>query len=254
MAEQGRRGPHVAQRLEPGARVVRGVGEIGEKRLGVDDVLSRGAGLLQRAEDRIHRVPRLPVEIALALDEPTGAERGGAGDEHAIAHAHRPRVRVLFLDGAPGPDAARRGAGAVDSVQLDLDQLLGARQPADLDERGRRPRVAQIPGECSRRRVGERHIRDVDTASHDVGELAPRLAHAPFGDGHDRLDLLGDVVDSAHVAGPIDRRRARLKHRVADPQGAGVVGQLLERSSRCHVDSAIRRHHVLPNQRNRARS
>src|SRR5439155_20992877 len=84
------------------------------------------------------------VELALALDDPPGAERRCAGHEHALADAHRPRVGVLVLDGATGRDAARPGTGAVHQIELDLDQLLGAREPVHLHERGGRPRVAKI--------------------------------------------------------------------------------------------------------------
>ncbi len=196
------------------------MGEVGEKRLGVDDVLARGARLRERREDRVHRVPRLAIQIALAFDDTAGAQRGGAGDDHAVAHAHRPRVRVLVLDGPPGRDALRRGTGAVDGVELDLDQLLGAREAVDLHERGRRTGVTQIPRDGPRGTIGDLHVRDVDAAAHDVRERAARLAHAPLGDRHDRLDLLGDVADAPHVAGAIDRRRARLQHRVTDPQGS----------------------------------
>src|SRR5206468_11273374 len=101
---------------EPGARVVRASGEVGEELLGVDDVLARGPCLREGREDRVQRVARLTVEIALAFDDAAGAERRGTGDEHAVADPHRPRIGVLVLDRAPGRDAAGRGAVAVDGV------------------------------------------------------------------------------------------------------------------------------------------
>src|SRR5207245_7382009 len=97
--------------------------------------------------------------------------------------------------------------------------------------------------------VADPDVGDVDAAAHDVSELAAGLAQAPFGDGHDALDLPGDVADPSDIALPIDRRRARLQDHIADPQGPRVVRQLLERSSRRHVDPAIRFHRFLLSRR-----
>src|SRR5262249_56611015 len=122
---------------------------------------------------RVHRVTRLTVEIALALDDTPSAERGRAGHEHAVAHPDRPRVGVLVLDRAPGRDAAGRRAGAVDGIELDLDQLLGPRQPVDLHERGRGPRIAPITGKRPRSAVGPQEVGDIDGAAGPVPAPAP---------------------------------------------------------------------------------
>src|SRR5207253_9663610 len=105
----------------------------------------------------------------------------------------------------PGGDAARPGTGAVHQIELDLDQLVGARVPVHLHERGGRPRVAKIAGQGPRGPVADLDVGDVDAAAHDVGELAAGLAKAPLGDGHDGLDLLGDVADPSDIALPVDR-------------------------------------------------
>src|SRR4029077_4003025 len=97
--------------------------QIGQVGLGVDEVSARGTRLLESGEDRVHDGTGLPVHVALALDDPAGVQRGGAGDEDAVTDAHRPRVRILVLDGAPGRDAPGRGGRAIDRVEFDLDEL-----------------------------------------------------------------------------------------------------------------------------------
>src|SRR6185436_8286455 len=125
---------------------------------------------------------------------------GGAGDEHAIAHAHRARVRVVVLARTPRADALRRGLRAVDRVELDLDELLGPRQPRDLHQRRRRARVAEVLRDRARGLVGYGDVGDVHAVAHDVSQPAAGLGHAPLGDLHDRVHLLHDVADAAHVA------------------------------------------------------
>ncbi len=109
---------------------------------------------------------------------------------------------------------------AIDGVELDLDQLRGPGQAVDLHERGGRPDVPQVAGDGPGRRVGHRDVGHVDAAADHVGETAARLAHAPRGDLHDGVDLLGHVALAADVALPIDRGGAGLQNRVADAQRA----------------------------------
>jgi hypothetical protein len=151
---------------------------------------------------------------------PAGVQCGGAGDEHAVTHSHRARIRVLVLDGASRRDAPGRGGGAIDRVELDLDELLGPREPVDLNESGRRADVPEGAGQGPHGVGPHAHVGDVDAASHHVVEPAARPAHAPLRDRHDRLDLLGHVAHAAHVALAVDRGRARLQHHVADAHRA----------------------------------
>src|SRR5262245_13629102 len=188
-AEQRRDGSDVAQRLQPGPGIVVRPAQIGQERLGVDEVLARPARLGQGAEDGLHGGARLPVHVAHALDHAPRSQRRGAGDEHAIAHPHGPRVRVLLLDGPPGRDPPRRLSRAVHGVELDLDQLLRSGQPADLHQRGDRSRLSEVLRVRPGRLVGDGDVGDVDAAPHHVGEPSPGLAHAPLCDAHDRVDL-----------------------------------------------------------------
>ena len=244
-AQQGRRGPDVAERLQPGPRVVGRLREIGHEGLRVDEIAARAARLGQGPEDRLHGGAGLPVHVARPVDDAAGIEGGGAGDEHAVAHPHRARVRVLVLDGPARGDPLRRLPGAVHRVELDLDELLRPGQTAHLDQGGDRPRVPEVLRVGPGRLVGQRDVGDVDATAHHVVEAPARLAHAPLGDAHDGVDLLGHVPDAADVALPVDRRGAGLEHRVAGAQGPRVVRQLLQRSARSHVDPPIRSHGAL---------
>src|SRR5207237_8309344 len=110
----------------------------------------------------------------------TGAEGRCSGPDHALADAHRPRVGVLVLDGATGRDAAGAGTGAVHQIELDRDQLLGAREPVHLHERGGRPRVAKIAGQGPRGRVADLAVGHVDAADQDVTDVPAGRATAPI--------------------------------------------------------------------------
>src|SRR5207245_6483627 len=68
-AQQCRGRPYIAERLEPGARVVRGPAQIGQVGLGVDQIFARGPRLLQGREDRVHDASGLSVHVALAFDD-----------------------------------------------------------------------------------------------------------------------------------------------------------------------------------------
>src|SRR5205823_76768 len=165
------------------ARVLGHPREIGEERLGVDQIRRRAPGVGQGLEDRVQRAARLAVDVADALDHATGGERGAARDEHAVPDAHRARVRVLVFDGAARADAPCGWAGAVDGVELDLDQLFGASEGLYLNERGGRPGVTEAFRERAGRLIGNGDVGDVDARAHDIVEPAAGFAHAPLGDG-----------------------------------------------------------------------
>ena len=142
------------------------------------------------------------------------------------------------------PEEMRRagGGGAVDGVELDLDQLAGPGQAVDLHQGGGRAGVAEVTGDGAGRGVGHADVGHVDAAADHVGEPAARLAHAPLGDLHDRLDLPGHVALAAHVALAIDGGGARLQHGVPDAERARVVGERLELPTGRDVDAAWCRH------------
>src|SRR5205823_12721171 len=79
---------------------------------------------------------------------------------------------------------------------------------------------------------------DVHAIAHDVVQASAGLAHAPGGDLHDRVHLGGGIARAADVALAVERGRARLEHRVADAERAGIVGHLLELAAGLHVDAA----------------
>ena len=143
-AQQGRRGPDVAERLQPGPRVLGRLRQIGHEGLRcIRDRRAcrpprpgpRGWSPWWRGSAGTCRPARRPHP---------GIEGRGARDEHAVAHPHRAGVRVLGLDGPAGGDPPRRLPGAVHRVELDLDELLRPGQTTHLDQGGDRPRVPEV--------------------------------------------------------------------------------------------------------------